>query len=160
MSAVAPLDERNAASRLQAGAGEAVVLPFPGLTPAVSQPNPVGLEQEAKRTGPAQSTIQADLLAITIASLVRTHWKSVLTWTVATLLLFAVAAGAGVALRPAAYEGETWVHSVGAGESLWGLAAMVSSDRPLDQIVEDIRELNHLNGNQIVQGQDLILPAQ
>lgn len=70
-----------------------------------------------------------------------------------------VAGQLGLALQPGDYTGPTVVHSVRSGESLWSLAASVDSDRPLEQVVADIEELNNLSGGVDI-GQHLVLPTR
>ncbi|MGO3795739.1 MAG: LysM peptidoglycan-binding domain-containing protein [Pauljensenia sp.] len=74
----------------------------------------------------------------------------------------ALGAGAGLLAQPDPYAGPTRVHSVAAGESLWGLADQVGSQRPLEQVVLDIQTLNGLDGSDAVltPGTDLVLPGQ
>ena len=83
-----------------------------------------------------------------------------LVWVLSAVAAFALALGVGLALRPAAYSGSTWVHSVTAGESVWGLAASLELSRPLEDVVEDIRSLNGLTTSALTPGQELLLPAQ
>lgn len=79
-------------------------------------------------------------------------------WVAALALVVSGAAGLGLALRPAPYSGQTWTHTVAAGESLWGLAASIDSNRPLENVVEDIRALNGLTEGTLLTGQELTLP--
>lgn len=81
-------------------------------------------------------------------------------WVLGAVLAFAIALGVGLALQPPAYAGETWTHSVTAGESVWGLAASLESTRPLEEVVSDIMEMNRLTGAVIHPGQELLLPAE
>ncbi|WP_231367397.1 MULTISPECIES: LysM peptidoglycan-binding domain-containing protein [unclassified Schaalia] len=85
--------------------------------------------------------------------------KRVVMGVVVALVLALVGIGAGILAQPAAYAGETRVHSVAAGESLWSLAAGVTSDRPLEDIVVDIESLNNLDGALTV-GQKVVLPVR
>lgn len=66
----------------------------------------------------------------------------------------------GVQLQPAAYSGPIWSHSVSAGESVWALADRVGSNRPLRDVVEDIRLLNDLSTDLLVPGQVVTLPVE
>ena len=77
----------------------------------------------------------------------------------AVVVATGIAAGAGIAARPDPYSGPTFTHSVAAGESVWGLAQSLGSDRPLDQVVSDIERLNDLGGG-LVPGQEVTLPAE
>ncbi|MCI1641253.1 MAG: LysM peptidoglycan-binding domain-containing protein [Actinomyces sp.] len=70
-----------------------------------------------------------------------------------------VAVAAGVAAQPDPYAGPTFTHSVSAGESVWGLAAQLDSDRPLDEVVHDIERLNDLDGG-LSAGQEVTLPVE
>lgn len=66
----------------------------------------------------------------------------------------------GLMLRPDAYAGPTWEHSVSAGESLWSVAQGIQTERAIEDVVEDIRQLNGLSTDALQVGQELILPAQ
>lgn len=79
------------------------------------------------------------------------------------LTLFTVVAvsfAVGWQLQAPSYAGATWDHSVAVGESVWGLADRVGSDRPLGEVVEDIRALNGLGSDLLVPGQVLTLPVE
>lgn len=65
----------------------------------------------------------------------------------------------GLGLRAPEYSGSTWEHSVSAGESLWSLAASLETERPIEQVMEDIRHLNDLDADRLAVGQMLVLPA-
>lgn len=67
--------------------------------------------------------------------------------------------GAGLLAQPDPYSGPTALHSVVAGDSVWGLAAAVDSDRPLEQVVLDIEQLNDLRGA-LQPGQLVELPTR
>ncbi len=69
-----------------------------------------------------------------------------------------VGVGAGLLAQPEPYAGPTVVHSVVAGDSMWGLAASVDTQRPLEQVVLDIETLNHVDGA-LQPGQLVELPA-
>lgn len=75
-------------------------------------------------------------------------------------VLFAAALGAGLLLRPAQFSGDTWVHSVSQGESVWGLAEGLGLSRSLESVVEDIYSLNSLATPTLQPGQQLVLPAE
>lgn len=77
-----------------------------------------------------------------------------------TLILFASALGVGLMLRPAPFSGQTLVHSVSSGESVWGLASSLGLSRPLESVVEDIYALNALSDATLQPGQQIILPAE
>ena len=83
-----------------------------------------------------------------------------MAWSVAVVVAFSVALGLGLALRPAPYGGETYVHSVTAGESVWGLAESLGSSRALEDVVADIVSLNALEANVLHPGQELLLPVE
>lgn len=84
--------------------------------------------------------------------------KKVLAGLVLATAGLGLGVGAGVLAQPDPYSGPTVVHSVVAGDSVWGLAATVDTSRPLEQVVLDIEELNHLDG--VLQpGQLVELPA-
>lgn len=65
----------------------------------------------------------------------------------------------GLWLQGSGYTGETVVHSVGSGESVWSLAASVPTDRALEDVVADIQQLNDLSGP-LMRGQHIILPVR
>ncbi len=81
-------------------------------------------------------------------------------WLLVTGLVFAVALGLGLALRPAPFSGETWTHSVVSGESVWGLAQSIGSKRPLEAVVADIMTLNALGDAVLQPGQQILLPTE
>lgn len=62
------------------------------------------------------------------------------------IVLGGVGAGIGLMSSAGGYEGSTTVHAVTAGESIWSIAQSVSTRRPLDEVVTDIRELNSVEG--------------
>lgn len=66
----------------------------------------------------------------------------------------------GLALRPDPYAGPTRTHSVVAGETVWGLAQRVDSERPLEDVVKDIRTLNALDSDLLTVGAVVVLPQQ
>ncbi len=86
--------------------------------------------------------------------------RKALQYLAALITVIALGAGLGATLRDAPYDGETWVHSVSQGESLWSLAMAVNTGRPVEQVIEDIRQLNGLSDNTLLVGQELVLPAQ
>ena len=106
----------------------------------------------AKATGTASSVLpRVDFTAVALR---------IVAWSVAVVVAFSVALGLGLALRPAPYGGETYVHSVTAGESVWGLAESLGSSRALEDVVADIVSLNALDANVLHPGQELLLPAE
>ncbi|WP_312348537.1 LysM peptidoglycan-binding domain-containing protein [Actinomyces sp.] len=88
--------------------------------------------------------------------------RRVVLAVVAVAVAGGLGAGAGLLAQPDPYAGPTHVHSVAAGESLWGLADQVNSQRPLEQVVLDIQELNGMDGSDAVltPGTELVLPGQ
>ncbi len=84
--------------------------------------------------------------------------RRVMAGVCAVVVATGIAAGAGVAARPDPYAGPTFTHSVAAGESVWSLAASLGSPRPLDQVVADIEDLNHLDRGLLI-GEEISLPA-
>lgn len=81
-------------------------------------------------------------------------------WVLVMVAALSIALGLGMALRPSAYSGQTWLHPVSAGESVWALAESIESPRPLEDVVADIVQLNSLDDMTIHPGQELILPAE
>ena len=106
----------------------------------------------AKATGTASSVLPlVDFTAVALR---------IVAWSVAVVVAFSVALGLGLALRPAPYGGETYVHSVTAGESVWGLAESLGSSRALEDVVADIVSMNALEANVLHPGQELLLPVE
>ena len=111
-----------------------------------------GARSAAKATGTASSVLPGvDFAAVVLR---------IVAWSVAVVVAFSVALGLGLALRPAPYGGETYVHSVTAGESVWGLAESLGSSRALEDVVADIVSLNALEANVLHPGQELLLPVE
>lgn len=116
-------------------------------------------EDPAMRRRPARASA-------TMSPAVRTSRRSGASLVArAALTVLAVGAGVGVGVgagllaQPDAYSGPTVEHSVTAGESVWGLASAVGSDRPLEQVVVDIEQLNGIQGGLTV-GQEVMLPTE
>ena len=84
--------------------------------------------------------------------------RTVVLSVLSGLVAIAIGVGAGLSAQPAPYSGPTVVHHVSAGESLWGLAQGIESDRSLEQIVIDIETLNEITGGLMV-GQEIVLPV-
>ena len=70
-----------------------------------------------------------------------------------------IAVGAGLALQTQPYDGPTHVVSVASGDSVWSLAQGVSTTRPLKDVVNDIKELNDVQGALQV-GQEVRVPTR
>ena len=51
------------------------------------------------------------------------------------------------------------VVTVGAGDTLWSVAASVDSDEHTQVLIGQIAELNDLNGSEITPGQELFVPV-
>lgn len=83
---------------------------------------------------------------------------SKLLMVVGYALVMCAAVYIGLSLQ-GTYEGQTIVHSVQAGESVWSLAAEVAGERPLQDVVADIYRLNDLSGG-LKYGQQIVLPVQ
>ena len=111
-----------------------------------------GARSAAEATGTASSVLPGvDFAAVVLR---------IVAWSVAVVVAFSVALGLGLALRPAPYGGETYVHSVTAGESVWGLAESLGSSRALEDVVADIVSMNALDASVLHPGQELLLPAE
>ena len=132
----------------RASMGSAVVGARASMGPAaVAAPR-----SAAKATGTASSVLPlVDFTAVALR---------IVAWSVAVVVAFSVALGLGLALRPAPYGGETYVHSVTAGESVWGLAESLGSSRALEDVVADIVSMNALEANVLHPGQELLLPVE
>lgn len=85
--------------------------------------------------------------------------RRVVVGVIAASAALGIGVGAGLLAQPDPYSGPTITHSVAAGESVWGLAASVGSGRPLEQVVIDIEQLNHIDGGLTV-GQEVVLPVR
>ena len=111
-----------------------------------------GARSAAEATGTASSVLPGvDFAAVVLR---------IVAWSVAVVVAFSVALGLGLALRPAPYGGETYVHSVTAGESVWGLAESLGSSRALEDVVADIVSMNALDASVLHPGQELLLPVE
>lgn len=113
------------------------------------------------RTGAARVEVSSPVTAggLDAGAIVRPLVK-ILVGVLLSALLFVAALGGGLLLRPAEFSGETWVHSVSQGESVWGLAQGLGLSRPLESVVEDIYSLNALTSATLQPGQQLVLPAE
>ena len=78
---------------------------------------------------------------------------------VAFIAATGIAVGAGLALQTQPYDGPTRVVSVTSGDSVWSLAQGVSTTRPLKDVVNDIEELNDVQGALQV-GQEVRVPTR
>lgn len=72
----------------------------------------------------------------------------------ALLVGFVLAAGSTATEHPE----PTTVIQVGAGETLWDIAASVAVEGHTGDMVEHIKELNHLHGGALQAGQELRVP--
>lgn len=81
-------------------------------------------------------------------------------YVVGTVVLFVLAGFIGGALRPSPDASSVWIHSVSQGESVWQLAALVETDRSVEDVVADIYALNSLESAVIHPGQEIALPLQ
>ncbi|MDO5728893.1 MAG: LysM peptidoglycan-binding domain-containing protein [Actinomycetaceae bacterium] len=87
--------------------------------------------------------------------------RGVLMTLVAFILALGIGGFAGWLAQPEPYSGETAVTSVSAGESLWTIASNLGIEgRPIDEIVDDIRQLNHLESSHLDIGQPLVVPVR
>ena len=85
--------------------------------------------------------------------------RRIVTGTLAVTVAAGLGVGAGLLAQPDDYAGPTMSHSVAAGESVWSLAEAIDSERPLEQVVWDIRQLNDLRGG-LTAGQEVTLPTR
>ncbi len=87
-------------------------------------------------------------------------YAKIVGWALAFALVAGLGGVLGTVFRAAPYTGETYTHSVAAGESLWGLAEGLGLTRDLQTVVEDIRALNGLESVTLHPGQEVILPLE
>lgn len=82
-------------------------------------------------------------------------------FTTATLVAGMIGAGLGIAAADRPSAEDTTIASVQAGESLWSIAAGLENvDRPLEDVVSDIRYLNGLESDMLTPGQILTVPTK
>lgn len=91
---------------------------------------------------------------------VLTQALKVCAYLLLVCVLFAVGLSVGSWFGDGEYEGDTTRHSVQQGESVWSIAQGMDSDRPLHQVVEDIRTLNGIEAGTLLAGEVLTLPAR
>lgn len=149
----------------QMGVGSADIIAFPGLQgpPKIEGRSALGAQSRASGRGEVGSLGGFSQLVKSRDLKVRqigVRVSKALAYALATVALFAFALTAGLSLRPASYQGTTWQHSVAQGESVWGIAAALGSERALEDVVSDIYSLNSLEGETLQPGQELILPTQ
>lgn len=85
--------------------------------------------------------------------------RRLLSGALAFIAATGIAVGAGLALQTQPYDGPTRVVSVASGDSVWSLAQGVSTTRPLKDVVNDIKELNDVQGALQV-GQEVRVPTR
>ena len=85
--------------------------------------------------------------------------RRLLSGAVAFITATGIAVGAGLALQTQPYDGPTRVVFVASGDSVWSLAQGVSTTRPLKDVVNDIEELNDVQGALQV-GQEVRVPTR
>ncbi len=121
----------------------------PGFVPAVG-------------TAPAQSPVAAPVVARPRVRLTARGRmvRSVLALVVGMVLAIGAGGWLGSALRPAEYTGPVETVSVGAGDTVWGIAASTTTaDADVRDVVDDILRLNGLSSAQLTTGQQLLVPA-
>jgi LysM repeat protein len=97
---------------------------------------------------------------VTHVSTVRLTRRGRVVVLVLCLLLAGLVAALVASTSRAAQPGEPAVAVVQPGDTLWSVAARhAPSDDPYG-VIEEIRRLNHLTGNTIHPGQELILPQR
>jgi uncharacterized integral membrane protein len=74
-------------------------------------------------------------------------------------VIFGLGAGGAVATRQAGTANFEYV-TVGAGQSLWDLAADVAPEADAREFAAQVASLNNLDGSTIQPGQRLAIPAQ
>ena len=110
--------------------------------------------------GAASSGVASPRTVPTAYRLVVPLYAKIAGWVLALALVAGLGGVLGTAFRPGPYVGETYTHTVAAGESLWGLAEGLGSSRELGIVVEDIRSLNGLDSATLHPGQEVILPLE
>lgn len=120
----------------------------PGFVPAVG-------------TAPAQSPAAAPVARPRVRLTARGRMvRSVLALIVGMMLAIGAGGWLGSALGPAEYTGPVETVSVGAGDTVWGIAASTTSaDADVRDVVDDILRLNGLSSAQLTTGQQLVVPA-
>ena len=120
----------------------------PDFVPAERAPRPVPAARPAVRSA-VRLTARGRLV------------RSVLLLVVA--LSVAVAGGAwagGLASGSGAYSGPVEHVSVGAGDTVWAIAAATAAEgQDVRDLVDEILSLNNLGSGQLVVGQQLVVPA-
>ena len=89
----------------------------------------------------------------------RLSLRRLLSGALAFIAATGIAVGAGLAFQTQPYDGPTRVVSVASGDSVWSLAQGVSTTRPLKDVVNDIKELNDVQGALQV-GQEVRVPTR
>lgn len=118
--------------------------------------------RDKRRAGHAQATTQRRVQGVAADSRSAQNRMAFLRSAGYALCLAVSIVGAaalGISMQPTPYTGPTIEHSVVAGDSVWSLAAAVGSERPLEEVVLDIKHMNDLDGA-LVPGQSLVLPTR
>lgn len=116
-------------------------------------------EDPAMHRRPCASRLAGEQDAVLGESFSLTSLVRFILWVMAVLALGAAGVGIGMLLSPGVYSGPTAVHGVVAGESVWSIAQGVNTDRPLEDVVTDIRALNDVEGALMV-GQQIKVPIR
>ncbi len=116
-------------------------------------------EDPAMHRRPCASRLAGEQDAVLGESFSLTSLVRFILWVMAVLALGAAGVGIGMLLSPGVYSGPTAVHGVVAGESIWSIAQGVNTDRPLEDVVTDIRALNDVEGTLMV-GQQIKVPIR
>ncbi len=124
----------------------------PGFTPVPTAPADQPADRAARlaRTRPAVRLTARGRLV-----------RSVLGLVLATGLSVAGGSLLGAAVGDSqSYSGPVERVSVGAGDTLWGIAASTGTDgRDVREVVDDILDLNGLSSGELTVGQQLVVPA-
>lgn len=161
-----PMSTRNSALRLEQRRLVSVS-PIPGadvveisMAPSARRRREVLLAEEpAMHRRPCASRLEGERdevlgTSFSLVSLVR-----FILWAMAALALGVAGVGIGMLVSPGVYSGPTAMHAVAAGESVWSIAQDVNTDRPLEDVVTDIRALNDVEGVLMV-GQQIKVPLR
>ena len=119
----------------------------PQLAPQVRAARPARPQVGMQRSGSVRLTRRGRLVVLTLAVL-------------AILAIGFVLAGGSVATSEPGTPEPTRVVMVGAGDTLWDIAAGVADGGDVRAMVDHIRDLNALDSGMVTAGQRLLVPTE